>query len=739
MKKLMFAAAVALTGGVWATDYVWTGNTPSAQDWFDVNNWAVDGQVPATYPQAGDKAIFEKDATLNVNNEMSVGELVVNATLTHRRDKWLTVGKISGTGKIVLMNRGRLRNINGTDVDCPVDIEIGTSDTTDCANHSAMPYLQGNGADFKISGNLSGSGHVFLTMAGYKGVRFAGDNSDFTGTVHVDGNNQNRVKFDAASAGFSNGAVIVHGNPDDDLHFSYTEGDAGESGTIRFGSFRTETHTTDHYPIRFNGPWPKYATLEVGANNAEDDALTLKMGENNWNTGLVKLRKVGTGTLEIWHTGHQIGTELVGGTLLVNSADALNGKTNGELGHLFGETTVTFLGGTLKYGRDLWTDPANPTDVTTDWSELVKNSTAAISVDTDGKDVVWSNGAIGANNPEVPGLVKKGDGELYLSSYDDNVFSLFKDASKTHVIEGGTLAIRNGRRNNAPDLKAKILGTGTLRLVTFENAGGWRLRGKGFEGSDHGAFEEFQGTIDWANTETGEGNAIGFMLQEVDLDMHQANFLVSGNPASRTIVMTGENGYRSAAKVIVDAYNHLHPNAVVQVKGTYAMDIKGQTYDSYLNGTLTCTDSGVVRITKTGPRTFAIGPDFSAPEGSTIAVNEGIFELTAEMTAAQLSSYLTLADGVALTGEGTFGAVDLTKHDLVIPVTKETADKETVYTLLTATSVTGEFSSAMLTQLDALNAGEKHGRWKLSKVAQPDGTVKVVLRWAKFGLAIIVK
>ena len=99
---------------------------------------------------------------------------------------------------------------------------------------------------------------------------------------------------------------------------------------------------------------------------------------------------------------------------------------------------------------------------------------------------------------------------------------------------------------------------------------------------------------------------------------------------------------------------------------------------------------------------------------------------------------MSLADGVTLTGEGTFGDVDLAKHDLVIPVTKETADKAIIYTFLSATSVTGDFSSAMLPQLDALNVGEQHGRWKLAKVAQPDGTVKVVLSWAKFGFAIIV-
>ena len=38
----IFAAAAA-----WATDFVWTGNTQYAEDWFDNDNWTVDGAVPA--------------------------------------------------------------------------------------------------------------------------------------------------------------------------------------------------------------------------------------------------------------------------------------------------------------------------------------------------------------------------------------------------------------------------------------------------------------------------------------------------------------------------------------------------------------------------------------------------------------------------------------------------------------------------------------------------------------------
>ena len=117
----------------WATDFVWTGNTSLAEDWFDSANWEVNGAATDTYPQAGDTATFNKAASLNVGDEITVGTLVLNADLTHKRDKWLTVGGVSGTGKLILTNRGRLRNVSGTPFDFRTTHPVGEHHDDDYA------------------------------------------------------------------------------------------------------------------------------------------------------------------------------------------------------------------------------------------------------------------------------------------------------------------------------------------------------------------------------------------------------------------------------------------------------------------------------------------------------------------------------------------------------------------------------------------------------------------------------
>ena len=62
--KLVIGATTAIFAATatWATDFVWTGNTQHAEDWFDNDNWTVDGAVPAegVYPGANDTATFNK-------------------------------------------------------------------------------------------------------------------------------------------------------------------------------------------------------------------------------------------------------------------------------------------------------------------------------------------------------------------------------------------------------------------------------------------------------------------------------------------------------------------------------------------------------------------------------------------------------------------------------------------------------------------------------------------------------
>ena len=701
MKRLAlgFIASIFATA-TWATDFVWTGNAEYDGDWFDVANWEVNGSPADTYPQAGDTATFNKAATLNVNSDITVGTLVLNANLTHRRDKWLTVGAIEGTGEIILMNRGRLRNISGTAVECNNDIRIVSPDGTDWDSHAAMPWIQGNGANFDIKGKLLGDGHVFFTMAGYVGVRLYGDNSGFSGTIHVDSNGSNRVKLGADTAGFENGRLIIYGDVNDNGSMLFS------NGTIHFGSIYTPSYATG---AKFRSI-DKHNTLVIGALNRDDDRLTLGMGDDA--NAYARIVKVGTGTLELGPTRHREGTIISNGVVKVTHPDGICHK----------DSDLVFAGGTLQYGL-------NPLDgnapVTKDVSSFVKNSTDYIKVYTD-NDVTWDTGSLRSNNPAAKGIIKSGEGTLTFTSYQDNTLNILKSPAVTNRVDGGTLAFKNSRRGVRNNLSSKILGTGTFRLENFEDNGNFRL-------CPNGALEEFGGTFEWATTSTQEGGAVGFMLNDGNLNMPNVRFRVTGNPATPTMIMQGET--RTGNTVTVGAFDHLYPNAHVAMKGAWRLNILGTVGDSYLNGVFT---NKTVTITKTGAGKLTIGPGFSAPDGSQMNVNDGVFAMDAGMQFSDISSFTTIANGVTLTGEGVFGTVNLSVNDVVVPDAAMFTDKTATYPILTATSFSG--SSANVTALlNALNANEKSGRWRVRAVSNGNGAYTLRIAYSKSGFIIVLK
>jgi len=701
------AMASILATATWATDFVWTGNTQHAEDWFDPDNWEVNGSPTDTYPQAGDTATFNKATTLNVNSDITVGTLILNANLTHRRDKWLTVGAIEGDGEIVLMNRGRLRNISGTAVECNNDIRIVSPDGTDWDNRNAMPWIQGNGANFDIKGRLLGDGHVFFTMSGYFGVRLYGDNSGFSGTIHVDSNSSNRMKFGEAQAGFANGKLMLYGSVNDNGTMLFSD------GVIHFGSIYTKDYATG---AKFRCI-DKNNTLVIGNLNSPDDRITLGMGDDA--NAHAKIIKVGTGTLELGPTRHRNGTIISNGTIRVTHPDGICHK----------DSSLAFDGGTLQYG-------ANPLDdnnpVTKDVSAYVKDSAEFISVDTDGHDITWSNSAMYNNNPDAKGFVKKGEGTLELSgSNRDGTWKFFSDAAKTNRIDGGTLVIRNAKYNNRYTLTSKILGSGTLKIASEEANGGIWLHGTD-------AFAEFTGTLDWANELNESGYASGLrMADHINFEMSLAKLRVSGNPAEPTAIMKVETQYNPvSAHVTVDSFEHLHANAqIYSERSTWTLNLLGINGDSYLNGAFT---GQAVNVVKAGARKLTMGSDFTALEGSTITVNEGVFALDAGVTYAQYSSILTIAPGVAFAGEGVFGAVNLSVNDVVVPDAATFTDKTATYPILTATSFSGT-SANVTALLNTLNAGETNGHWRMRIVSNGNGTYTLAVVYCKGGFMVILR
>ena len=191
-----------------------------------------------------------------------------------------------------------------------------------------------------------------------------------------------------------------------------------------------------------------------------------------------------------------------------------------------------------------------------------------------------------------------------------------------------------------------------------------------------------------------------------------------------------------SAHVTVDSFEHLHANAqIYSERSTWTLNLLGINGDSYLNGAFT---GQAVNIVKAGARKLTMGSDFTALEGSMITVNEGVFALDAGVTYAQYSSILTIASGVALAGEGVFGAVNLSVNDVVVPDVATFTDMTATYPILTATSFSGT-SANVTALLNTLNANEKSGSWRVRAVPTGNGAYTLTIVYAKSGFMIIFK
>ena len=219
--------------------------------------------------------------------------------------------------------------------------------------------------------------------------------------------------------------------------------------------------------------------------------------------------------------------------------------------------------------------------------------------------------------------------------------------------------------------------------------------------------------------------------------MPHLNFLISANPETQTVVMHGETETNpDVANVEVGAFNHLYSTAALRIdRSAWTLNINGTAGDSYLNGPFV---QNAVKIVKTGAGTLKVGSGFSATDGSTLSVNEGLLELESGVNASSLAAALTIASNVTLAGEGVFGAVNLSENDVVAPALTSETDTTTEFTLLTATSITGT-STTMDALLAQVNAGDTHGKWKLVKKANGDGTVTLKCVYGKNAFIIILR
>ncbi|MBC8039298.1 MAG: autotransporter-associated beta strand repeat-containing protein [Opitutaceae bacterium] len=179
--------------------------------------------------------------------------------------------------------------------------------------------------------------------------------------------------------------------------------------------------STDSNPYSSTG---NPLTLLVAAGSATQSGVISGTGDiTKSGAGLLTLSGANT------YTG---GTILAGGILALDHADALGGTDS-----------ISFTGGTLRYSSV----------GTTDYSALIKNSTSAVAIDTNGEHAEFAS-AWSASN--TAGLTKSGGGSLTFSG-DLSAFT------GPVIVGGGTLAF-NG---SGPLTFTSLSGTGNLYLGPF--------------------------------------------------------------------------------------------------------------------------------------------------------------------------------------------------------------------------------------------------------------------------------
>lgn len=767
--KLILAIAFTATAAAFATDYTWNGKSTGA-DWNVPSNWA--GGDGTGYPGKDDKAIFPASDTevwINLESPAEVGELVLNGPMRLRRATFLTIGSISGNAKLVLANGARIKNANSQTL--TIANEVNIVDSTYSTTSTAVPLIYAETGDIVITGPITGDGAVNLQGANGTsyGVKLSGDNSGFSGTVAI--TNKGRTQFLSANAGSEDAHWILQGNAAQNGSAEFTE------GTLKFGSLKTEVRNVTTTAWRFTKG--NIINVEIGKLNASDDRISLPMG---WmssaggkpTSGLVKIRKVGSGTLELWHPGHVGGTEINGGTVLVTSRDALNGRTN-DVSAAWYYPPITFTGGTLKYGVDKWNpdgtarDESEYVNVASDWSALVTNSTSAITVENDW-DVTW---ATAIDDSNVGGFTKKGKGTLTLN-----------DASQysgTTTVSEGTLAfpitIAEGTEVWPAVKRTGTIAEGAkLAYVVFngQTLGSKRTTNPNWPDLPVGATIEynnsnqatipriayvsasdFTGTLNFNGT-LNASTAAGIVDTTLSLSVVGGEGITWNVNAEPNDYMTNfwvsvKNGVTAK----LGAINHRSAKSVINTRANNALtlEIGEKNEPSVMNGVFDAT-SNLLTIRKVGTSTLTLGSGFAVwttnANAPTLTVANGELKNNANLSDWSVS----FANDVTLSGSGRWPEnvtmpasyhvaavapgetpetlnldVDFSKATLANEPTAESVaglNEDTSYTIFTAKSISNWTTQVI--------KDDRHGKWKVVKQGN-----SLVLKYSKKAFVIILR
>ena len=467
------------------------------------------------------------------------------------------------------------------------------------------------------------------------------------------------------------------------------------------------------------------------------------------NTAHIALEKVGAGTLTLGGTNTYDGvTTLTEGAIKLAGLGVMGYESNAN---------IVFNGGTLAFADDV---------EVTDYSARVKNSTGAVSVDTE-KDVTWATALPSSNKG---GVVKKGSKTLEIQGYSAYT-------GKT-IVSNGTLKVGfeyNGTKEglgrefeveDGANLEVTLRNTTTTRpaanvLTAFPEGTTVNLDAtainSGYPRWGDMSGIEWSGIVNFASTST-MSTAGGFVnTDDNSLGSSSIGFGVTGAPESLARIVDFE--YKENANINLGSFNWPSANAGIFVKRSGSWNIGGRNEPSVLNGKFLTNAGATLTINYTASSTLTIGDGFGAQlnDGATgtdpqivLKMNNGTL-----VNNADLSGYTVVpAAGVTLSGSGTWPEnmtlparyhvaaaapgekpetldldVDFAKAALDNePTAESVADlsKDTSYTVFTAKSIAGWANKVI--------ASDNNGKWKLVKQGN-----SLVLKYSKASFVVILR
>ncbi len=373
---------------------------------------------------------------------------------------------------------------------------------------------------------------------------------------------------------------------------------AGDAGALSLGDI-TFTGGILQYTAQSSGTdWAARFRNSSSAVSLDTNGQSVSLADTVDGSNTGGLHKSGEGILVLSGTNTYAGaTTIGGGVLQADNADAL------------GAGDITFSGGTLRY---------TTASSTTDWAARFKNSTSAISLDTNGENVTLA-GAIDGTN--TGGLDKSGSGTLTLSGV--NAFTGVATISAgtlqlghQDALAGGTFAGGAGTLSFGVLTAATFGGLSGSTAVTLENDASAAVT---LTIGDNNTDTTYSGVLSGAGSLVKSGSGI-FTLSGGSANTNTGSIsatagrLILGKTAGVDAV-AGDLNISGGAKVTFAANNQIADTAVVTMSGV----------SSVFNGTNPNVGT-LANINETFAELRVTGGTFNSSAGSNWNIGTVIFD-----------------------------------------------------------------------------------------------------------------